>query len=37
MPLAIECNELNGTVRCLLTGELDLASQSVALEQLVPS
>lgn len=36
MALSIDCRDGDGTVRCLLDGELDLASQESALEVLTP-
>ena len=36
MALSIHCRNRNGTVRCLIEGELDLASQESALETLTP-
>jgi anti-sigma B factor antagonist len=35
MALSIDCKELNGTIRCVIEGDLDLASQQAALEQLI--
>lgn len=32
----IYCRELNGTARCVIEGELDLASQAAALGELIP-
>lgn len=36
MGLNIDCCDGNGTVRCLFSGELDLASQAKALAALAP-
>ena len=37
MALNIVCVDVNSTVRCVVEGELDLASQSAALEELIPA
>ena len=37
MPLSIVCNDANGSVRCVIEGELDLASQDAALAELIPA
>lgn len=36
MTLSIECQNVNMHVRCVLEGELDLASQDLALAELLP-
>jgi anti-sigma B factor antagonist len=34
--LTVVCRENNGTVRCVLKGELDLAAETSALDELTP-